>query len=118
LIDHPMDADRRPPRRRRFRFGLRTLFFLVTLVAVWMGWSFNWIRQRREFVRPGNELGAVVSTGSVRAPGLLWLFGEQGAQVVLLFTDNESDFERARRLFPEAHVETNPVHEVGRWITP
>jgi hypothetical protein len=54
----------------------------------------------------------------VRAPGLLWIFGEQGAQVVLLFTDNESDFDRARRLFPEAHVETNPVHEVGRWITP
>jgi hypothetical protein len=106
------------PRQRRFRFSVRTLFILVTIVAIWIGWSFNWIRQRREFVRPGNELGAAVSTGEVRAPGMLWIFGEQGAQVVLLFTDKESDFERARRLFPEAHVETNPVRRVERWISP
>ena len=106
------------PRQRQFRFSVRTLFIVVTLIAVWIGWSFNWMRQRQEFVRPGNELGAVILTSDVRAPGLLWVFGEQGAQVVLLFTDKEADFERARRLFPEAHVETNPVHEVGRWITP
>jgi hypothetical protein len=106
------------PKHRSFRFSLRTLFVLITLIAIWVGWSFNWIRQRGEFVRPGNELGAVVSTGNVRAPALLWVFGEQGAQVVLLFTDNESDFDRARQLFPEAHVETNPVRQIERWISP
>jgi hypothetical protein len=106
------------PRHQSFRFSLRTLFVLITLVAIWVGWSFNWIRQRREFVRLGNELGAVVSRGEVRAPGLLWVFGELGAQVVLLFTDKESDFDRARQIFPEAHVETNPVHRVERWISP
>ena len=105
------------PTRRRFRFSLRTLFVLVTLAALWIGWSFNWIRQRRDFVREGNTLGAVAHGSTSRAPGLLWLFGEQGAEVVLLFTDDKADYDRARRLFPEAQVETNPVNKVQRWIS-
>ncbi len=102
---------------RRFRFSLRTLFVLVTLAALWIGWSFNWIRERREFVREGNTSAPCAHGSTSRAPCLLWLFGEQGAEVVLLFTDEKADYDRARRLFPEAQVETNPVNKVQRWIS-
>jgi hypothetical protein len=103
--------------RPSFRFSLRTLFILVTLAALWIGWSFNWIRQRHDFVREGNTLGAVAHGSTSRAPGLLWLFGEERAEVVFLFTDDQADYDRARRLFPEAHIETNPVNKVQRWIS-
>jgi hypothetical protein len=102
---------------RWFRFRLRTLFALVTLVALWVGWSFNWIRERREFLRAGNALGAVAHASTGGAPGLLWMFGEEGVEVVILFTDERADYERARRLFPEAQVETNPVRGMSRWIS-
>jgi hypothetical protein len=37
------------PKRRWFAFSLRTLFVVVTLVACWLGYELNWIRQRRDF---------------------------------------------------------------------
>jgi hypothetical protein len=41
-----MDAN--SPSRRWFRFSLRTLFILVTVVALWLGYYANWMRQRGE----------------------------------------------------------------------
>jgi hypothetical protein len=41
------------PKRRWFRFGLRTLFVLMTIFGVvsgWVAYQFNWIRQRHEFL--------------------------------------------------------------------
>ena len=71
------------PRRRWFRlaFSLRTLLVVVTLIGCWLGYQLNWIRQRH----------ALLKSNTVRlrhdyflfdappAPGLLWIFGEQGA---------------------------------------
>ena len=70
------------PRRRWFRlaFSLRTLLVVVTLIGCWLGYQLNWIRQRH----------ALLKSNTVRlrhdyflfdappAPGLLWIFGEQG----------------------------------------
>jgi hypothetical protein len=36
--------------RRWFRYSLRTLFVVVTAFACWLGYEWNWIRQRREFL--------------------------------------------------------------------
>lgn len=36
------------PRRRWLKFSLRTFFVLLTLLAVWLGYHVNWIRERRE----------------------------------------------------------------------
>jgi hypothetical protein len=50
-----------PPNRRRwFRFSLRTLFVLFTLLSIpfcWIGYQLNWIRERQEFrlAHPNNE---------------------------------------------------------------
>jgi hypothetical protein len=97
-------------RHRWFRFSLRALFVLVTLVALsagWVSWSTIWIRDRRAFVRDDGDTNAIIYNQpgqSVVAPSLLWLFGEEGAQFVVLFGEDESDFSDARRLFPEAEV--------------
>ena len=96
--------------RRWFRFSLRTLFVLVALVALLAGWvsrSLNWIRDKRDFVREGDDMNAMIYTQpgqSVVAPSLLWVFGEEGAQFVVLFSEDDSDAQEARRLFPEAEV--------------
>ena len=36
-----------PPKRRWFRFSLRTLFVVVTVFAIWLGYHVNWIQERR-----------------------------------------------------------------------
>ena len=93
------------PRRRWFRlaFGLRTLFVVVTLVAVPLGWlaySMNWIRQRSHF-------NAIIryERASSPVPGGLWLFGERAAASVMLRSNaTEADRAVAENLFPEAEI--------------
>ena len=36
------------PKRRWFRFSLRTMFVAHTVVAVWLGWNGHVVQQRRE----------------------------------------------------------------------
>jgi hypothetical protein len=106
------------PNRRRFRFGLRSLFILVTLVAVWAAYSANWIRERRDFVRKleSDPLSSTIArfNSAFYAPGLLWLFGEDGVESMVL--PNESDSAVARRLFPEAQIASVPdrIGSLGR----
>ncbi len=83
----------------------------IALVAVWLAWNLNWIRQRREFVHrlelDTSDILTLDRFDSVHsAPGLLWLFGEKGVQYILL--QSESDFAEARRLFPEARIDRVP----------
>ena len=94
------------PKRRWFRFSLRTLFVLVTIVGVaagWVAYQLNWIRERHKFV---------VQYGSVEFPGLkpnlntglpwsLKLFGELPEYEVLA---PSSQVQRAQELFPEAAI--------------
>ena len=94
--------------RRWVRFSLRTLFLLVTVVGLLAGWvvyQLDWIRQRHETLQRASHLG-----GPTRAPGLLWLFGEQGyREIDIVFDPNKQTGEaRASKqvsdLFPEAEA--------------
>jgi hypothetical protein len=88
-----------------FRFSLRTLFVLVTLIAVWLGWSLNWIRQRHAFLRDRRAFVFGIDPDAVTpAPRFLWLFGEDGAEYVKLTSEDQSAYVRAKELFPEAIV--------------
>ena len=94
-----------PP--RRFRFGLRTLFVVVTVVAVgcWVANSLYWIRQRHEML----EVVAAMTYPSeddptMTAPGCLWLFGEKGVAVVFVFSADQNQMEQLSCLFPEAEI--------------
>ena len=100
------------PKRHWFRFSLRTLFVVVTVFAVPLGWvayQLNWIRQRREFIRAqaerGNAMGTM--TAFIDAPGMLWVFRENGYRFIGVLADEDataSDTKRATALFPEAQI--------------
>lgn len=113
--------------RRWLRFSLRTLFVVVTLLACWLGYQLNWIRQRREFYAR-NEADMLRYCGSTMigeqygsAPGLLWLFGESAKPLIVLHVEGESpevltpaDLEKirlARRLFPETGGDFGIAHD-------
>src|SRR5262245_46529558 len=57
-------------KRRWFRFSLRTLLIVVTVVGVWLGIVVNHARGRREAIRAVDELGG---TYGVRILGPKWL---------------------------------------------
>jgi len=42
--------DKRPIKRRWFRFSLRTLFVVVTVVCIWLGWNWRTVRSRQEIL--------------------------------------------------------------------
>ncbi len=79
------------PRRRWPRFGLRPMFVVVTVLALFLGYNVNWMRQRQELIAQvhaaearrnrttwetyWNTMNPVEGDG---APGLLWLFDEKG----------------------------------------
>jgi hypothetical protein len=114
------------PKRRWFRFSLRTLFVVVTISGIALGWvayQLNWIRQRRELVHRTDIEALMWADGDYpTAPGLMWLFGEQGYDIIEIIVDLPIDptidvppdrertetetalLERARSLFPEAEV--------------
>ena len=87
------------------RFGLKTLFLVVTLSAVTLGWGYqlNWIRQRHEYLAQfpqcDNE-GATLSLPEL--PWSLRLLGETRRH--WLYAQNPRNF--AQSLFPEALVLT------------
>jgi len=63
------------PRRRWFQFGLRTLFVLMTVVALWLAWELSFIRERQAWLRenaalvPDSTLDpALVAVNSQAAP--------------------------------------------------
>src|SRR5258708_1128616 len=43
-------SENHPVRRRRFQFGLGTIFVLGTVFSVWLGWELKYIRDGRAFV--------------------------------------------------------------------
>ncbi len=109
------------PKRRWFAYSLRTLFVVVTVFGVWLGYELNWIRQRHEFLVAQESLSNSIGiTGKsvardATAPGMLWLLGEKGvsAMGVIIAIERLADFDdafdwdshetmrEAKRLFPE-----------------
>jgi hypothetical protein len=97
------------PRRRWFRFSLRTLFVLVAVGCTIVGfaaYNLNWIRQRHALTIDGNVeiLCSTVETPS--APWALKLLGETGARVVRVY--GEGNKARATQAFPEAAILVQP----------
>jgi len=84
------------PKRRWLRWLLWTMFAGVTLLACWLDYELNWIRQRHELLNVDAGLPYVPlrseypwsSDAPQRAPGLQWLLGETGWATI------EVDFHR------------------------
>ncbi len=102
----------RPP----LRFSLRTLFVLVTILCILMGYQLNWIRQRDAALRQRADRSAYFVGGmmgpsgsSIRtkpAPLCLRVFGAAGYFQILVhkqFATAETVTE-LQELFPEAEI--------------
>lgn len=109
------------PKRRWFHFSLRTLFVVVTVLACWLGWNLNIMRQRNQaMARIVSENGQVITydefekmvpavRGKISTRQLpigLRLLGTNPVAFINVpgesFTEHEAD--RIDRLFPEARV--------------
>jgi hypothetical protein len=91
----------------RPRFSLRTLFVLIALISIplgWMAYQLNWKRQRYDFLVRNHSAKLEMRTDRA-APWSLRLFGETHADYLLYVPD--ADMEEARTLFPEA-IKINP----------
>jgi hypothetical protein len=100
----------------RLSISLRKLFLIVFLCAMacWLYLKIDWIRQRRSVVE--GRCGYAVGTNTVHpapsAPGMLWLFGENGYELITikfdgvegadLTSDQQKEVNRVRKLFPES----------------
>ncbi|QDT76012.1 hypothetical protein I41_52570 [Lacipirellula limnantheis] len=93
----------------RFRFTIRALLVLMTLLALWCAYSMNWIRQRRELVRSGVVKPAMTSKGlHAVTPGWLGMFGEPGYFSLMVDAPHGSpEFDRIQALFSEARCTGN-----------
>jgi len=85
------------------RYSLRTLLLVVTIVALWLGYSANWIRQRREFSKQPDVIASILPTwpngDHVKAPWQIRILGEQGVDAI---STPDTQREEAERLFPES----------------
>ncbi len=103
------------PKRRWFRFSLRTLFVVVTVLGVWLGMRANSVHRRDEFLMRG-----VVVSQRPTPPARYWprthvvrriVFGDMRYKTLYIgHAATDEDFEDARAAFPEARV--------SRWRNP
>jgi hypothetical protein len=104
-------------KRRWFRYSLRTLFVVVTLFALWMGYHLNWIRQRRDARKwiEAHPVGGSIGYHAERRPDIswsLWILGEKAEQIVIMVGEADRDereeyIDRVQNvitLFPESQV--------------
>ena len=92
------------PKRRWFRFSLRTMFIVVTVFGCLLGWlsyELNWIRQRQAW-RPASR--TIRANFPNRPPGLLWLFRERGESWIEIHNGTAAHVAEVQALFPEAIV--------------
>jgi hypothetical protein len=111
------------PRRRWFRFSLRTMFVMVTLFSFWLGWQ-AWIVRERLAMRKwlddnGGSAGPPMRLVDERGPFVFeqvntlpfwrrWLGDESIRSVSFpVFpapSEHVAQLERAKRIFPEARI--------------
>jgi hypothetical protein len=128
-----------PTRYRWFRFSLRSLFVIVTLLAVCVAWPLRHVNRRRAertwieqhggsvdvFLRPkpiedGSGL-YIESYQRVMGPEVepeiprwrRWLGDESYNQIYMPQGTSQADLDRARAIFPEARVDVAPNPAAG-----
>ena len=101
------------PKRRWFRFGLQTMFVVVTLIACWLGWNLKVVQQRRSFIatiRTMSFKGGRPYDSSQRVPWIRRLMGDSDFDEIWI---NAEDEPRARKLFPEALMRPGMVYKIN-----
>jgi hypothetical protein len=96
----------------RFRFGMRTLAVVVTILCLvlggWVTYQKRWIALRRAALATDGIQGNPSSEHDIYdlpySPNWLWMFGEPGQSVIHVAADRVGDdrVPELRELFPEA----------------
>ena len=101
--------------RRWFRFSLRTLFVLLTLFGVWLGWNLPQVRKREAMLRYLNMPSSPLPRASITPghtdkpwktmPYSWYLLGAEPIETILVYGSlTAADLRELERLFPEADV--------------
>lgn len=98
--------------RRYFQFGLRSLFLVITLFAVWLGWELKFIRDRDDAKAradaDGGWIEPAAAIGGMSPDIPLWrrYLGDEAIYLIEMPPDAmESEWSRVRRLFPESAMQ-------------
>jgi len=95
--------------RRWISYSLRTVFVLLTLVGIAIGWlsiQVKWVKDRRAAIHSYSFVRGHDGPATAKLPWQLQLCGE--VPVVRLYAYSDEDFAKAKRLFPEAEVKKAP----------
>jgi hypothetical protein len=104
------------PNRRGLRFSLRTFFLLITVIAIWLGWNAQQLRNRavvERFILANSGGTQVIEYGPPLKPwnGLPVTWRILGARSVsrislkyLTVTMEGADYTYIRKYFPEAEI--------------
>jgi hypothetical protein len=94
------------PKRRWFRFSLRTLFIVLTAVFLWLGWTVSAIRERKQLLAELVKEGRGVIDYDPSNSSLPWhrrALGDTYLMMVDFSPDTPDEMiERVRKTFPEA----------------
>jgi len=122
--------------RRWLRFSLRTVFVLVTVVALWLGWELSIVRARRiallelrsdpaidVYTDAQIELPVESPQDAVTISTLRILLGDEPVQIIRHPAGHpESEIARLKALFPEASLRERdppmPIDGPTRAISP
>jgi len=102
-------------KRRWFQFSLRSLFIVITLFAMWLGWQLYWFKTRRDWLEAKNYVAAFPAVGVREVPHpqlMITLFRQEAISQILLRNASEAEIAKVQRLFPEASVIS------GNWPAP
>jgi hypothetical protein len=91
---------------------LRTLFVLVTIVSLWLGWQFRHVQSRKETIKWFAASGASWRKHRTwnKPSQISWmreLMGDVSVQSIHLWRGcSQHDEQRVRAMFPEAEIES------------
>jgi hypothetical protein len=105
--------------KHRWSFSLRTLFAMVTVIGIalgWLGWDLHQVRERTRVLKKVGRIGVVIPRQMIHThdekplPFTWKLLGAEPMNWVLFDSEGLSDREchNIARLFPEAIVEWGP----------
>ena len=101
--------------RRRLAFSLRTLFVLLTVFGVWLGWQVQIVRERKELLKSLDGRKSIRVVFSAEVPVRMrggheasipiwrcWLGDKPVQFVFILFVYPPDKTEQLKAAFPEA----------------
>ena len=105
------------PKRRWFRYSLRTMFVVVTLVCGWLWWQLRIVHQRRGMLKWIEQCGCHTANSynwqglGLPNPVPVWRqwMGDTQVDFIMFREDNTPDkeqLERIRRLFSESTIDS------------